>query len=93
MSVELLDTESDENQDGGGNDRERDEVNASEKWSTYVERFSAPNAQQTSQEKDQAPTLPDNETTNTNNHPVSSDQAARGGRGRKRKNTDINKKI
>ncbi|XP_043281981.1 paired amphipathic helix protein Sin3b isoform X2 [Venturia canescens] len=89
MTMELLDTEGDENVEGCS-ERERDEVvNATEKWSTYVERFSAPVAQASPKE---TPTSPDNEPPTTN-HPVSSDQAARGGRGRKRKNTDINKKI
>lgn len=89
MTMELLDTEGDENVEGCS-ERERDEVvNATEKWSTYVERFSAPVAQPSPKD---TPTSPDNEPPTTN-HPVSSDQAARGGRGRKRKNTDINKKV
>ncbi|XP_076678787.1 SIN3 transcription regulator family member A isoform X6 [Andrena cerasifolii] len=88
MTMELLDTEGDEAMDNSCRERERDGVTVSEKWSTYVERFSAP-AGQTSP-KD-TPTLTDNEPTT--NHPVSNDQAARGGRGRKRKNTDISKKM
>lgn len=88
MTVELLDTEGDETVDSGCREREREGVAVSEKWSTYVERFSAP-AGQTSP-KD-TPTLTENEPPT--NHPVSSDQAARGGRGRKRKNTDISKKV
>lgn len=87
MTMELLDTEGDETVDNGCRERERESVTISEKWSTYVERF-AP-AGQTSP-KD-TPALTENEQTT--NHPVSSDQAARGGRGRKRKNTDINKKV
>ncbi|XP_034946100.1 paired amphipathic helix protein Sin3a isoform X2 [Chelonus insularis] len=87
MTIELLDTEGEETAEGC-NERER-EVNASEKWSTYVERFSTPVAQ--TSPKETPSTSPNNEPTT--NHPVSSDQAARGGRGRKRKNTDINKKI
>ncbi|XP_012142995.1 SIN3 transcription regulator family member A isoform X2 [Megachile rotundata] len=88
MTMELLDTEGDEAVDNSCREREREGVTVSEKWSTYVERFSAP-AGQTSP-KD-TPTLTDNEPTT--NHPVSNDQAARGGRGRKRKNTDISKKM
>ncbi|XP_011347883.1 paired amphipathic helix protein Sin3b isoform X4 [Ooceraea biroi] len=88
MTMELLDTEGDETMDSSCREREREGVAVTEKWSTYVERFSAP-AGQTSP-KD-TPTLTENEPTT--NHPVSSDQAARGGRGRKRKNTDISKKI
>lgn len=88
MTIELLDTEGDETVDNGCREREREGVTVSEKWSTYVERFSAP-AGQTSP-KD-IPVLIANEQTT--NHPVSSDQAARGGRGRKRKNTDISKKV
>ncbi|KYN12810.1 PREDICTED: paired amphipathic helix protein Sin3b isoform X1 [Trachymyrmex cornetzi] len=88
MTMELLDTEGDETVDNGCREREREGVTVSEKWSTYVERFSAP-AGQTSP-KD-TPALTENEQTT--NHPVSNDQAARGGRGRKRKNTDISKKI
>lgn len=85
MTMELLDTEGDETVDNGCREREREGV---EKWSTYVERYSAP-AGQTSP-KD-TPAITENEQTT--NHPVSSDQAARGGRGRKRKNTDISKKV
>ncbi|XP_076639909.1 SIN3 transcription regulator family member A isoform X4 [Colletes latitarsis] len=88
MTMELLDTEGDEAMDNSCREREREGVTVSEKWSTYVERYSAP-AGQTSP-KD-TPTLTDNEPTT--NHPVSNDQAARGGRGRKRKNTDISKKM
>lgn len=88
MTMELLDTEGDETVDNGCREREREGVTVTEKWSTYVERFSTP-AGQTSP-KD-TPALTENEQTT--NHPVSSDQAARGGRGRKRKNTDISKKV
>lgn len=88
MTMELLDTEGDETVDNGCREREREGVTVSEKWSTYVERFSAP-AGQTSP-KD-TPALTENEQTT--NHPVSSDQAARGGRGRKRKITDIKTKV
>ncbi|XP_026669872.1 paired amphipathic helix protein Sin3b isoform X2 [Ceratina calcarata] len=89
MTMELLDTEGDEAMDNSCREREREGVTVSGKWSTYVERFSAPAAGQTSP-KD-TPALTDNEPTT--NHPVSNDQAGRGGRGRKRKNTDISKKI
>lgn len=88
MTMELLDTEGDETVDNGCREREREGITVSEKWSTYVERFST-SADQTSP-KD-TPALTENEQTT--NHPVSSDQAARGGRGRKRKNTDISKKV
>lgn len=88
MTMELLDTEGDETMDSGCREREREGVTVSEKWSTYVERFSAPATGQTSP-KD-TPALTENEPTT--NHPVSS-EAARGGRGRKRKNTDISKKV
>ncbi|TGZ43780.1 Paired amphipathic helix protein Sin3a, partial [Temnothorax longispinosus] len=88
MTMELLDTEGDEPVDNGCREREREGVTVSEKWSAYIDSFSAP-AGQTSP-KD-TPALTENEQTT--NHPVSSDQAARGGRGRKRKNTDISKKI
>lgn len=88
MTMELLDTEGDETIDSGCREREREGVTDSEKWTTYVEKYSAP-AGQTSP-KD-TPALTENEPTT--NHPVSSDQAARGGRGRKRKNTDISKKV
>ncbi|XP_071557175.1 paired amphipathic helix protein Sin3a isoform X1 [Temnothorax nylanderi] len=88
MTMELLDTEGDEPVDNGCREREREGVTVSEKWSTYIDIYSAP-AGQTSP-KD-TPALTENEQTT--NHPVSSDQAARGGRGRKRKNTDISKKI
>jgi len=87
MTIELLDTDGDEAMDNNCRERERESVTVTEKWSTYVERFSAP-AGQTSP-KD-TPALTENEPTT--NHPVSSDQAARGGRGRKRKN-DISKKV
>lgn len=87
MTMELLDTEGDDTAEGC-NERERTEVSTSEKWSTYVERFTAPIAQTSPKD---TPTSPNNEPST--NHPVSSDQAARGGRGRKRKNTDINKKV
>lgn len=88
MTMELLDTEGDETIDSGCREREREGVTDSEKWTTYVEKYSA-SAGQTSP-KD-TPALTENEPTT--NHPVSSDQAARGGRGRKRKNTDISKKV
>ncbi|KAG7188436.1 hypothetical protein KM043_008080 [Ampulex compressa] len=65
MTMELLDTEGDEAMDSGCREREREGVTVSEKWSTYVERFSAP-AGQTSP-KD-TPTLTDNEPTT--NHPI-----------------------
>lgn len=86
--MELLDTEGDETMDSSCREREREGVTVTEKWSTYVERFSA-SAGQTSP-KD-TPALTENEPTTI--HPVSSDQAARGGRGRKRKNTDFSKKV
>ncbi|XP_011305627.1 paired amphipathic helix protein Sin3a isoform X2 [Fopius arisanus] len=91
MTIELLDNESEDTPEGC-NDREREDVNTSEKWSSYVERYSTPIIHASPKD---TPTSPNNETSNTTstNHPVSSDQAARGGRGRKRKNTDINKKI
>lgn len=88
MTVELLDTEGDETVDSGCREREREGVTVSEKWSTYVERFSAPAGQASPKD---TPALTENEPPT--NHPVSSDQAARGGRGRKRKNTDISKKM
>ncbi|XP_011305641.1 paired amphipathic helix protein Sin3a isoform X4 [Fopius arisanus] len=90
MTIELLDNESEDTPEGC-NDREREDVNTSEKWSSYVERYSTPIIHASPKD---TPTSPNNETSNTTstNHPVSSDQAARGGRGRKRKNTDINKK-
>nr|XP_033330131.1 paired amphipathic helix protein Sin3a isoform X4 [Megalopta genalis] len=65
MTMELLDTEGDEAMDNSCREREREGVTVSEKWSTYVERFSAP-AGQTSP-KD-TPTLTDNEPTT--NHPM-----------------------
>lgn len=65
MTMELLDTEGDEAVDNSCREREREGVTVSEKWSTYVERFSAP-AGQTSP-KD-TPTLTDNEPTT--NHPM-----------------------
>uniref|UniRef100_A0A0C9QGS5 Paired amphipathic helix protein Sin3a n=1 Tax=Fopius arisanus TaxID=64838 RepID=A0A0C9QGS5_9HYME len=91
MTIELLDNESEDTPEGC-NDREREDVNTSEKWSSYVERYSTPIIHASPKD---TPTSPNNETSNTTstNHPVSSDQAARGGRGRKRKNTDINKKV
>lgn len=89
MTIELLDTEGEETVESSCRDRDRDSVMATEKWSTYVERYSSSATGQTSP-KD-VPTSTDNEPPA--NHPVSSDQAARGGRGRKRKNTDINKKV
>lgn len=88
MTIELLDTEGDEATDSGCREREREGVMVSEKWSSYVERFSAPTGQ--TSPKDTS-TVVDNEPAT--NHPVSSDQAARGVRGRKRKNTDISKKV
>lgn len=90
MTIELLDTEGEETVEGSCRDRERESsVTATEKWSSYVERFSSSATGQTSP-KD-VPTSSDNEPPAS--HPVSSDQVARGGRGRKRKNTDINKKV
>lgn len=90
MTIELLDTEGEEETvEGSCRDRDRESVTTTEKWSSYVERFSSSATGQTSP-KD-VPTSSDNEPPA--NHPVSSDQAARGGRGRKRKNTDINKKV
>ena len=89
--MELLDTEGEDNAEGVSRDRERESVSAMEKWSTYVERFSTPTGQASPKDSQ---SLPENEPPT--NHPVSSDQAARGGRGRKRKNTnttDINKKV
>ncbi|KYN39992.1 Paired amphipathic helix protein Sin3a [Trachymyrmex septentrionalis] len=65
MTMELLDTEGDETVDNGCREREREGVTVSEKWSTYVERFSAP-AGQTSP-KD-TPALTENEQTT--NHPI-----------------------
>ncbi|XP_031783367.1 paired amphipathic helix protein Sin3a isoform X2 [Nasonia vitripennis] len=89
MTIELLDTEGEETVEGSCRDRDRESVTATEKWSSYVERFSSSATGQTSP-KD-VPASSDNDPPA--NHPVSSDQVARGGRGRKRKNTDINKKI
>lgn len=89
----MLDTEGDDNADGNSRERDRESVAAMEKWSSYVERYSTPTGGQTSPKDSHS--LPDNEPPTTN-QPVSSDQAARGGRGRKRKNTnttDINKKV
>lgn len=92
--MELLDTESEDTTVGGCRDREsererqREGISSSEKWSTYVERYSAPLGQTSPKD---IPTSVENDTAA--NHPVSSDQAGRGGRGRKRKNADINKKV
>ncbi|XP_012225740.1 paired amphipathic helix protein Sin3a isoform X3 [Linepithema humile] len=66
MTMELLDTEGDETMDSGCREREREGVTVSEKWSTYVERFSAPATGQTSP-KD-TPALTENEPTT--NHPI-----------------------
>ncbi|XP_012253699.2 paired amphipathic helix protein Sin3a isoform X2 [Athalia rosae] len=93
ITMELLDTESDDTTEGGCRDREsererqREGISATEKWSTYVERYSAPLGQTSPKD---IPTSVDDTPTN---HLVSSDQAGRGGRGRKRKNADINKKM
>lgn len=88
MTIELLDTEGEETMDSGC--REREGVSGSEKWSSYVERFTTPTTGGQTSPKDTS-ILTENEPTT--NHPVSSDQAARGGRGRKRKNTDSSKKV
>ncbi|XP_057319061.1 paired amphipathic helix protein Sin3a-like isoform X3 [Microplitis mediator] len=64
MTIELLDTEGEETADGC-NEREREEVNTTEKWSTYVERFSTPIAQPSPKETS---TSPNNEPTT--NHPI-----------------------
>ena len=127
-----MDTESDENADtssrGDRSDRESSVV-ATEKWSSYVEKYtistssvtnvttttnaSTPTnvtAQSSSKEVTATAMASDNETTGVapvstpltstsasptmGSHPVSSDQAAKGGRGRKRKNiVDVNKKV
>ncbi|KAK0096562.1 hypothetical protein PV326_005141 [Microctonus aethiopoides] len=63
MTMELLDTEGDDTAEGC-NERERTEVSTSEKWSTYVERFSAPIAQTSPKD---IPTSPNNEPST--NHP------------------------
>ncbi|XP_023245695.1 paired amphipathic helix protein Sin3a isoform X2 [Copidosoma floridanum] len=89
MTIELLNSESEETAEGNCRDRDRDSVTTTEKWSSYVERYSSSVPDQ--QSPKDIPTSSDNEPPA--NHPVSSDQVARGGRGRKRKNTDINKKI
>ncbi|KYM94387.1 Paired amphipathic helix protein Sin3a [Cyphomyrmex costatus] len=81
MTMELLDTEGDETVDNGCREREREGVTVSEKWSTYVERFSAP-AGQTSP-KD-TPALTENEQTT--NHPIDGNtwgSSARSSTGRK----------
>ncbi|XP_058806955.1 paired amphipathic helix protein Sin3a isoform X2 [Phymastichus coffea] len=90
MTIELLDTENEENAESNGRDRDRESVTNTEKWSSYVERFSSATGQ--SSPKGDVPTT-SSENEPAANHPVSSDQAAKGGRGRKRKNTDINKKM
>ncbi|KAJ8675395.1 hypothetical protein QAD02_011181 [Eretmocerus hayati] len=91
MTIELLDTEGEDTAEGSCKDGERGSVTESlttrEKWSSYVERYSAPG--QTSPKE--VPLSSENEPPA--NLPVSNEQAAKGGRGRKRKNTDINKKI
>ncbi|XP_046593518.1 paired amphipathic helix protein Sin3b isoform X2 [Neodiprion lecontei] len=94
ITMELLDTESEDTTEGGCRDREsererqREGISSAEKWSTYVERYPAPLGQTSPKD---IPTSVDNDAAA--NHPVSSDQAGRGGRGRKRKNADINKKM
>ncbi|XP_012282636.1 paired amphipathic helix protein Sin3a isoform X2 [Orussus abietinus] len=89
MTIELLDTEGEETTEGSCRDRERERegVPSTEKWSSYVERFSTSAGQESP--KDNLTTADEPPAS----HLVSNDQAARGGRGRKRKNTDINKKI
>ncbi|KAI4502495.1 hypothetical protein M0802_002407 [Mischocyttarus mexicanus] len=65
MTMELLDTEGDEAMDSGCREKEREGVMVSEKWSTYVERFSAPPGQ--TSPKDTSAVV-DNEPTT--NHPM-----------------------
>ncbi|KAI4483596.1 hypothetical protein M0804_007856 [Polistes exclamans] len=65
MTMELLDTEGDEAMDSGCREKEREGVMISEKWSTYVERFSAPPGQ--TSPKDTSAAV-DNEPTT--NHPM-----------------------
>ena len=89
--MELLDTENQDSGEGNSRDRERDTVASMENWSSYVERYATPPGQAS---PNHSQSLPENEPPT--NHPVSSDQAARGGRGRKRKNTnttDIKQKV
>lgn len=81
MTMELMDSEVEETAEGC-NDRERDE--SSEKW--FAERYTATMGQA-------SPKGSPSNNEPSNNQPVSSDQAARGGRGRKRKNPEINKKV
>lgn len=88
ITIELLDSEGEETSESRDRDRDRErEVLSTEKWTSYVERYSS-NTGQTSPKEE--PPSTDNEPTT--NLPVSNDQAAKGGRGRKRK-TDINKKV
>ncbi|XP_033219948.1 paired amphipathic helix protein Sin3a-like [Belonocnema kinseyi] len=95
ISMELLDTENQDSGEGNSRERERETVATMENWSLYVERYSttvAPPGQASPNHSQSLPERPEPAT----NHPVSSDQAARGGRGRKRKNTnttDIKQKI
>lgn len=77
-------------------ERDANPLASSEKWSSYVERYAAPPGQSSPKEMligSATSSATDAEQPAAANHPVSSDQAARGGRGRKRKNTDINKKV
>lgn len=90
--MELLDTENQDSGEGNSRDRERETVATMENWSLYVERYSTPPDQASPNHSQSLPERPEPPT----NHPVSSDQAARGGRGRKRKNTnttDIKQKV
>ncbi|XP_011305634.1 paired amphipathic helix protein Sin3a isoform X3 [Fopius arisanus] len=68
MTIELLDNESEDTPEGC-NDREREDVNTSEKWSSYVERYSTPIIHASPKD---TPTSPNNETSNTTstNHPI-----------------------
>ncbi|XP_015113100.1 paired amphipathic helix protein Sin3b isoform X4 [Diachasma alloeum] len=68
MTIELLDNESEDTPEGC-NDREREDVNTSEKWSSYVERYSTPIIQASLKD---TPTSPNNETSNatSTNHPI-----------------------
>ena len=77
-------------------ERDANTLASSEKWSAYVDRYTAPPGQSSPKEMmlgSAASSSTETEQPAAANHPVSSDQAARGGRGRKRKNTDINKKV
>ncbi|XP_044596895.1 paired amphipathic helix protein Sin3a-like isoform X2 [Cotesia glomerata] len=64
MTIELLDTEGEETADGC-NEKEREDVNTTEKWSAYLDRFSTPVAQPSPKETSSSP---NNELTT--NHPV-----------------------